>query len=243
MKPIPVCSIDCATCSGCRLMFAPSASSTSALPDDDDTLRPPCLATRAPAAAATNIDAVEILKVCAPSPPVPTMSSKPLVSSSGTLVANSRMTCAAAAISPMVSFLTRRPMVSAAIISGDISPDMILRNSDSISSWKISRCSMQRSSACCGVIDMMSFRPGSASQEVLQQLVAMLGEYGLRMELHALDVEFLVAHAHDLVVCGPGGHFQAVRQRRPLDGQRVIAGDGIGIGQALEDADAGMVQQ
>ena len=126
MKPMPVSAMQSATCCGCRLIFAPSASSTSALPDDDDTLRPPCLATRAPAAAATNIDAVEMLKVCAPSPPVPTMSSRPLVSSSGTLVANSRMTCAAAAISPMVSFLTRKPMVSAAIISGDISPDMML---------------------------------------------------------------------------------------------------------------------
>ena len=57
-------------------MFAPSASSTSALPDLLDTLRLPCLATFAPAAAATNIDAVEMLNVCAPSPPVPTMSTK-----------------------------------------------------------------------------------------------------------------------------------------------------------------------
>jgi hypothetical protein len=65
-----------ATCSGVRLMFTPSASSTSALPDFDDTLRLPCLAIFAPAAAATNIDAVEMLKVCEPSPPVPTMSTK-----------------------------------------------------------------------------------------------------------------------------------------------------------------------
>ena len=155
MKPMPVSAMQSAICCGCRLMLAPSASITSALPDDEDTLRPPCLATRAPAAAATNIEAVEMLKVCAPSPPVPTMSSRPLVSASGTLVENSRMTCAAAAISPMVSFLTRKPMVRAATIIGDISPDMIWRNRDSISSWKISRCSMQRSSASCGVIGMV----------------------------------------------------------------------------------------
>ena len=49
-------------------------------------------------------------------------------------VENSRITCAAAVISPMVSFFTRKPMVRAAIITGDISPLMILRNSDSISS-------------------------------------------------------------------------------------------------------------
>ena len=58
------------------MMLAPSASSTSALPDFDDTERLPCLATRAPAAAATNIDAVEMLNVCDASPPVPTMSSR-----------------------------------------------------------------------------------------------------------------------------------------------------------------------
>ena len=62
------------------------------------------------------------------------MSSKWVVSAIGTLVENSRMTCAAAVISPMVSFFTRRPMVSAAIMVGDISPDMIWRNRCSISS-------------------------------------------------------------------------------------------------------------
>src|SRR3546814_7457658 len=76
MKPMPVCSMQRATCSGVRSITAPNASSTSALPDLLDTLRLPCLAIRHPAAAATNIDAVEILNVCAPSPPVPTMSMK-----------------------------------------------------------------------------------------------------------------------------------------------------------------------
>src|SRR3546814_5766643 len=76
MKPMPVCSMQRATCSGVRSITAPNASSTSALPDLLDTLRLPCLAIRHPAAAATNIDAVEILNVCAPSPPVPTMRSE-----------------------------------------------------------------------------------------------------------------------------------------------------------------------
>jgi len=118
----------------------------------------PCLATRAPAAAATNIDAVEMLNVCAESPPVPTMSTRPAVSATSTLVDSSRMTCAAAAISPIVSFLTRKPTVSAAIITGDTSPLMIWRMIESISSWKISRCSIVRWSASCTVMDM---RPSS----------------------------------------------------------------------------------
>ena len=108
-------------------MFRPKASSTSALPDLLLTLRPPCLLTLAPAAAATNIEQVEILKVCEPSPPVPTMSTKCFLSATWTLVENSRMTCAAAVISPMVSFLTRKPVISAAIMTGDISPLMIKR--------------------------------------------------------------------------------------------------------------------
>src|SRR5206468_11060054 len=136
----------------------------------------------------------------------PTMSTRLVVSGSGTLTENSRMTWAAAVISPMVSFLTRRPIVSAAIIVGDISPDMICRNRCSISSWKISRCSMQRSRACWGVIM-------SAFQKILQHRMPVLGQDRLRVELHTLDIEFLVAHAHDLAVVGPGGHFKAGRQR------------------------------
>ncbi len=69
------------------------------------------------------------------------------MSATTTGVANSRMTWAAAAISPIVSFFTRRPMASAAIMTADISPLMMRRISASISSWKISRCSIRRTSA------------------------------------------------------------------------------------------------
>ena len=57
-------------------MTTPSASSTSAAPEDDDAARPPCLATGTPAAAVTTAAIVEMLTVCAPSPPVPTMSTQ-----------------------------------------------------------------------------------------------------------------------------------------------------------------------
>ena len=80
-----------------------------------------------------------MLKVCEASPPVPTMSTRCVRSATCTGVANSRITCAAAAISPIVSFLTRRPMDSAAIMTGDISPLMMRRIRANISSWKISR--------------------------------------------------------------------------------------------------------
>ena len=134
MKPTPVAAMLRAICPGVRLMLTPSASITSALPDLLDTLRPPCLATLAPAAAATNMAQVLMLKVCEPSPPVPTMSTRCAASCTGTLVDSSHITCAAAVISPMVSFLTRRPVVMAATISGEISPFMIMRIRSSISS-------------------------------------------------------------------------------------------------------------
>ena len=64
-----------------RLMSAsiltPSAVRMSAEPDFDEKLRLPCLATGTPQPATTSAAAVEMLKVPAPSPPVPTVSMAP----------------------------------------------------------------------------------------------------------------------------------------------------------------------
>ena len=87
-----------------------------------------------PAAATTNIAAVEMLNVLLPSPPVPHISTSDSGLGTCTGVANSRMTVAAAVISPMVSFLTRNPISSAAAIVGDISPRISMRIRCSISS-------------------------------------------------------------------------------------------------------------
>src|SRR3546814_16579999 len=83
----------------------------------EDTLRLPCLATRAPAAATTKIDAVEILNVCAPSPPVPTMSTRFDLSATGTGSATSRNTFTAPAISSIVPFFHRRPAKIAEVLT------------------------------------------------------------------------------------------------------------------------------
>src|SRR2546422_3162655 len=233
MKPTPVSPMQAATCAGVSRIFAPSASSTSALPDFDDTERLPCLATRAPAPAATNMAAVEILNVCEASPPVPTTSSRLSGSGTSTRVANSRMTCAAAAISPTVSFLTRRPTVSAAIITGEASPLMILRIMASISSWKISRCSIVRCSASCMVMGMIV--PLLNVQKIGQQLVALLRQDGLGMELYALDGRGAVAYTHDLAIVALSGDLEARRQARALDRQRMIAPDRERRSQPGED--------
>jgi hypothetical protein len=63
MNPKPSSSIESAICAGVRSSRKPSSSRTSALPESDETERLPCLATPAPAAAATSAAAVEMLKV------------------------------------------------------------------------------------------------------------------------------------------------------------------------------------
>src|SRR5450755_1349559 len=73
-------------------------------------------------------------------------------------------------------------------------------------------------------------RPGSwsAFEKVLQHRVAMLREDRFRMELHAFERrgrgrQVAVANAHDLTVFAGRGHVERGRQRRLLDGQRVVA--------------------
>jgi hypothetical protein len=115
-----------------------------------------CFATLAPAAAATKAAHVETLNVWAASPPVPQVSTRCVWSATSTGVASSRITCAAAAISPIVSFFTRRPMMKPAICAGLSSPRMIWRITCSISSWNTSRCSTVRWIASAMVICFMA---------------------------------------------------------------------------------------
>ena len=68
------CSTHSTTSSGVRSTLTPRASSTSAEPHRDDTDLLPALATVQPQAALKTTDAVLMLIVSAPSPPVPTIS-------------------------------------------------------------------------------------------------------------------------------------------------------------------------
>src|SRR5690606_10754304 len=96
----------------------------------------------------------------------------------------------------MVSFFTRSPISRAAAVAGGISPRISCRIKCSISSWKISRCSMQRTSA--SVVVMVMMNSGLVIQEILQQGVAVFAQYGFRVELDAVHGQCLVAQAHDL---------------------------------------------
>jgi hypothetical protein len=74
----------------------------------------------------------------------------------------------------------------------------------------------------------------------------MLGQNRFGMELHAFDVECLMADAHDFIdiaflVLRPGGHFQAVGQGRLFDHQGMITGRGERVFEPLEHADVMVV--
>ena len=107
-------------------MLIPSASWQSAVPHRDDAARLPCLATFTLPAAHTSAAEVEMLKLWALSPPVPTISNTSMPGS--TFVAWSRMAAAQPAISSVVSaraLLVDSAARNAAFWVGLVSPDMI----------------------------------------------------------------------------------------------------------------------
>jgi len=129
-------------------MVTPSASSTSAEPERDDSERLPCLATRTPAAAVTMAAMVDTLIEPDWSPPVPQVSTAWSGSGQRIGVARSRMVRAAPAISSGVSPFMRSPMSRAPICAGVASPSMMVPNTTAISSAL--RCSRRttRAIAC-----------------------------------------------------------------------------------------------
>src|SRR5258707_1516662 len=100
-------------------------------------------------------------------------------------------------------------MMKPAICAWLSSPRMIWRMMCSISSWNTSRCSTVRWMASATVICFISF----PLDEILQHFVPVFSEKGFGMELHALDRQAAVAHAHDFAVLGFGGGRQAFRHR------------------------------
>ncbi|MCY1224605.1 hypothetical protein D9M72_367690 [compost metagenome] len=120
---IPASSALRATRSMGRSSRTPSASRTSADPDDDDDARLPCLTTFAPAPAQTSAAMVEMLTVFSWSPPVPTMSSFSPAMSTGFACAS--MASTSPAISSTVSPFDRSATRNPAICEGVASPDMM----------------------------------------------------------------------------------------------------------------------
>ena len=121
---IPTCCRHSDNRSGWVSRLMPISLSRSALPHFDETARFPCLATVIPAPAATKADMVDILKVCAPSPPVPTTSRTMGVPAS-ICVAFSRMILVKEDISSTVSPLSLMATINAPIWASVASPLMM----------------------------------------------------------------------------------------------------------------------
>src|SRR5260221_265327 len=115
-------------------MTTPSASSTSALPDCEVNERLPCLATRAPAPAATNAAAVEMLKVVTLPPPVPQVSTSGFPSFVGSRCIALRRARTAPTTSAAVSPRLLKPIRRADICTGVDSPRIICAKAASASS-------------------------------------------------------------------------------------------------------------
>ena len=106
----------------------PRASSTSAEPTLPLALRFPCLATEAPQAAATKATAVEILKLLAPSPPVPQVSTRCSAGRDGGITQAWRSTWAMPAssspLTPLALRATSRPPVNTGSIWASSHPSI-----------------------------------------------------------------------------------------------------------------------
>ena len=152
-KLTPTVSIRRAACWGVGSMLMPSASRTSALPEDDEMDRLPCLATFTPPDADRIAFAELTLKVVSP-PPVPQVSDSSPSTSTLNGTATRRMASAIAATSEVVGPLFVRPTRNPAIWTSDNSPAAMAFTTEKSSAR--SRLKLSESFARIGA---MAFRP------------------------------------------------------------------------------------
>src|SRR6516162_9581219 len=128
-KPRPISHRQRRTIAKSASILTPSAVSTSADPDREESARLPCLATGTPQPATTSALAVEMLKLPEASPPVPQVSIAP--GGASTTSALARMIRAAPAISSTVSPRTRSAIRKAPICDAVAFPLMMISNAAS----------------------------------------------------------------------------------------------------------------
>src|SRR6185437_1772942 len=219
MKPIPASRMQALTCAGLRSTLTPSAASTSAEPDFDDSARLPCLATGTPAPATRKAAQVEMLYDPEASPPVPTTSTASAGAVTPSILA--RMVVTAPVISSTVSPRTRSAINSPPICEGVASPD-IMRSKAEAASSRVSEApvaTLAMSALKSSAMAARLFRcvhgraapaglgvPGRREiEEIAQQQMAVLGGDALRMELHAVHRQAHVREPHHHAVTGLRG--------------------------------------
>src|SRR5664279_395333 len=242
MKPMPASPMQAPTCSALSSILTPSACSTSAAPDFDDSARLPCLATGTPAPATMNAAQVEMLNEPEASPPVPTTSTASGGAFTPSILA--RMVVTAPVISSTVSPRTRSAISSAPICEGVASPDIMLSKAAAasprvrlapvatlaMSALKSSAMGLTRYGGgrlarrrCARIPPMLLVPGGGEIEEILQHQVAVLGGDALGVKLHAVHGQARMRNAHHQTVVGFGVDGERARHAGALDHQRMIA--------------------
>ena len=146
--------------SGGRSMRTPSAASTSAAPERDDSARLPCFATGTPAPATMKAAQVEMLNEPEASPPVPTTSIACGGASTRSIFA--RIAVTAPVISSTVSPRTRSAISRPPICDGVASPDIMLAKASAASS----RLSAAPVATCAMSVFSSAMRPPGGSRRI-----------------------------------------------------------------------------
>src|SRR5579883_1095806 len=247
MKPMPASAMQRAMASAPISILTPSAASTSAAPERDDSARLPCLATGTPAPATINAAQVEMLNEPEASPPVPTTSMASAGAATRSILA--RMTVTAPVISSTVSPRTRSAISKAPICEGVASPPIIcskaLAASSRVSEAPVATLPIKARNESVTTGPSIRRRPQPAGrgtrlrglvpppargvpcrgdvEEVPQDEVAVLGGDALGGELNAVCRQPLVRKSHDQAIVGFGCHRQRRRQALTLDHERMVA--------------------
>src|SRR5215475_10343987 len=243
MKPMPASVMQRAIASGARSILTPSAPSTSAAPEREESARLPCFATGTPAPATMKAAQVEMLCEPEASPPVPTTS----IASGGasTRVILARMVVTAPVISSTVSPRTRRPISRPPICEGVASPDIMRSKAPAASSRvrlapvatlvmsalkssaivNVSGCRLQRRCfARRHWAPTSLFIPGGGDVEKIpeHQIPVLRGD-AFRVELHTMHRKACMDQPHDQAVARLGIHRKFVRHAHALNHERMIA--------------------
>src|ERR1700690_3731623 len=260
MKPMPACLMQALIASGPISILTPSAMSTSAAPERDDSARLPCFATGTPAPATMKAAQVEMLNEPEASPPVPTTSTASGGDFTPSILA--RMVVTAPVISSTVSPRTRKPISSAPICEGVASPDIMLSKAEDASARvrlaPVATLAMSAlKSSAMGLTRYVGGRltrrssarfppalliPGGGEiEEILQHQMAVLGGDTLGMELHAVHRQARMRETYHQAVAGFGIDGELARHAGALDHERMIARGVERPVDAAEHAGAGVL--
>src|ERR1700722_1817638 len=231
MKPRPALRMHAPIISGEMSILTPSAVSTSALPEREESARLPCFATGTPAPATMKAAQVEMLKEPEASPPVPTTSTASAGAATVSIFA--RIAVTAPVISSTDSPRTRSAISRPPICEGVTSPDIMLSKASNAASGlnaaPAATCPISAlMSAMLPSMRLAGFRRakirsirraassrrvplGGEIEEILQDEMAVLGRDAFGVKLHPVHRQAAMLQRHHQAVAGFGGDREIAR--------------------------------